>query len=58
MGVISEQVSTEIIKYPEVLRGFAVSEVSCSFLPRQCSLPEAKTEPGQCLHHSFTDAGF
>lgn len=46
IGVISEQVATEIIKYPEVLREFAMSVVSCSFLPRQCSHPKAKTELG------------
>lgn len=56
MGVISEQVATEIIKYPEVLREFAVSVVSCSFLPRQCSLPrarETKPQTAQCLQRSF-----
>lgn len=46
MGVITEQVAMGIIKYPEVLREFAVSVVSCSLLPRQCSLPKAKTERG------------
>lgn len=58
MGVISEQVATEIIKYPEVLRVCAVSVVACSFLPKQCSFSKAKTDLAQttlCLHCSFTD---